>query len=156
MSNKAKTNLQTILACAVLIAAGWCFYNIYAWGTLSVTHSAPWVDAARGRQIGSDTAAIAQSATTSAAVDLAGFSVVGLFIPALTSANLTFTVAPSATGTFQTVKTVAGDAFTVTATTGDFAVSSDELGDLAAYSHIKIVSSVTQAAARTFTWYVKE
>jgi hypothetical protein len=111
--------------------------------------------AGQGRQMGTVTAVISAGTLTSAEVDLEGFVVMGLFIPTIDSANLTFTVSPTTGGTFQTVKDKDGNAFTITAGTGNFAVSSDDMVDISGYRYVKIVSSATQTAEETFTFAVK-
>jgi len=109
-----------------------------------------------GRVYGYVTAVIAKDGTTSAEADLEGMTVMGLLIPTIDSANLTFTVCNTTGGTFQTLKAMDGTAHTITATTGNFALACDDLSDLAAYRYVKIVASAAQTtAARTFTWVLK-
>jgi len=112
--------------------------------------------AGQGRQHGYTTCVIADEGTTSATADIEGYSITGLLIPTIDSANLTFTVSNLVAGTYYTVKDMDGSTFTITAGTGAFAVGSDDLSPLFGYRFIKVVSSATQsAAAVTFTFTVK-
>jgi len=95
------------------------------------------------------------STKTSAAVDLEDAEIFGLILPTLTSTNLTFTVSSTLAGDYVTLKAKDGTALTITATTGAFAICSDDLIGLKGWRFVKIVSSETQLAARTFTWLLK-
>jgi len=100
---------------------------------------------------------IAISGKTSDAVDLEDAEILGLIIPTITSAALTFTVSATKTGTYVTLKSQdASTAFTITASTGNCAIESNDLEALKGYRFVKIVSAETQAAARTFTWLLKK
>ena len=99
---------------------------------------------------------IASSSKTSGVVDLEDCEILGLILPTLTSANLTFTVCATSGGTFVALKSKGASALSITATTGAFAVTSDDLKGLHGYRYVKIVSSETQAAKRTFTWLLKK
>lgn len=110
-----------------------------------------------GRENGYVTCVIAKDETDSAVVDIQGFTVMGLLIPTLDSANLTFKVSNLSDGTFYTVKDKGGaSSLTIAAGTGAFAVESTDLDDLRGYRYIQIIASAGQTtAARTFTWVLK-
>lgn len=117
--------------------------------TVTTTHC-------KGRQYGTTTGVIAQTETTSAQIDLEGFAVTGLFIPAIDSANITFEAAPASGGTFQAIKDADGNAITITAGTGNFAVGCDDMAFIDGYRFVKVVASAAQnTAERTFTFSVK-
>jgi len=110
---------------------------------------------------------IAKDGTISTVVDLEDLSILGLLVPALDSANLTFTASDTSDGTFVTVKTVYLDStdsfaatladFTIPAATGGIAIDSSVLDALKGYRYIKVVASAGQTtAARTFTWILKK
>ena len=102
------------------------------------------------------TCTIAAGGTTSGAVDLEDAEILGLIIPTLVSANLTFTVSSTLAGTYVALKAKGAGALTITATTGGFAVTSDDLIGLKGYRFVKIVADAAQTAtARVFTWLLK-
>ena len=112
--------------------------------------------AGKGRYNGYTTCVIAQDATTSAAADLEGCAIMGLLIPAIDSANLTFTASNLYAGTYYTVKDKDASTFTIAAATGSLAISSDDLTPLAGYRYVKIVASASQtSAAVTFIFTLK-
>jgi len=99
---------------------------------------------------------IAIDGQTSSAVDLEDCEILGLIIPTLISANLTFTVSSALAGDYVTLKSKGATALSITATTGGFAVSSDDLIGLKGYRFVKIVADAQQTTtARTFTWLLK-
>jgi hypothetical protein len=100
-------------------------------------------------------ATIADDGTESEAIDLRGYSMLGLIVPVIDAANLTFKVAEAEGGTYVTVYDDLGAAFTITAAAGSRAISTDDLAALAGYRWVKIVSSETQTADRLFYWVVK-
>lgn len=100
-------------------------------------------------------AVIASGDTESAIADLANYAIAGLLIPTVDSGNLTFKVCDTPGGTFQLLESASAAAIAVTAGTGNFALGADDLTDLAPYRFVKIVSAVTQTAARTFKWVLK-
>ena len=72
-------------------------------------------------------AVIAIDGTTSEAVDLENFAIMGLLIPTLNSGNLTFTVSDIFGGTYQTLASAAAAAaIAVVAGTGNFALGANE------------------------------
>jgi len=100
--------------------------------------------------------AIAIDGLISSAVDLEDAEILGLIIPTLISANLTFTVSSAIAGTYVPLKTKGAAALTITATTGGFAVSSDDLVGLKGYRFVRIVADAQQTTtARIFTWLLK-
>ena len=112
--------------------------------------------AGNGRQNGYIDTVIASGAKESGVADLEGFAVLGLIIPTITSAAITFKVSKIRGGTYVTVKSQdASTAFTITASTGGCAIESNDLDALKGYRYIKVVSANAQAAERTFTWIVK-
>jgi len=98
---------------------------------------------------------ISEDDDLSTEVDLGGYALMGLIIPTIDSANLTFEVSDATGGTFSTLKDKGGTAVTVTAGTGGFAVSADDLAPLAAYRYVKVATSATQTADRTFKFILK-
>jgi hypothetical protein len=92
-------------------------------------------------------ATIAKDASLSGAADLKGHGLIGLIIPTIDSANISFQVSDSLGGAYVDLKDKAGDAITVTAGTGGFAVSADDLGPLAAYRFVKVKASAAQTPA---------
>lgn len=112
--------------------------------------------AGNGRQNGYIDVVILNTGTVSTIADLEGFAVLGLLIPTITSATLTFQVAKERTGTYYTVKSIdASTAFTIAASTGACAVESNDLEALKGYRFIKIVAGASQGAERTLTFVVK-
>ena len=103
------------------------------------------------------TCTIAISGTTSGAVDLEDAEILGLILPTLDSAALTFTVSATLAGTYVTLKSQdASTAFTITASTGGCAIESNDLEALKGYRFVKIVAGAAQTtAAVTFTWLLK-
>ena len=100
---------------------------------------------------------IAINGLTSGAVDLEDCEILGLIIPTLISANLTFTVCDTLAGTYVALKSKGAAALSITATTGDFAVSSDDLTGLRGYRFVKIVADAAQTTtARIFIWQLKK
>ena len=103
------------------------------------------------------TCTIAIDGLTSGAVDLEDAEILGLIIPTLISANLTFTVSSTLAGTYVPLKAKGAGALTITATTGGFAVTSDDLVGLKGYRFVKIVADAAQTTtARVFTWILKK
>jgi hypothetical protein len=92
---------------------------------------------------------------TSDAVDLRGYGLIGLILPALTACNLTFTVSETEAGTYRTVYDDLGAAFTVTAGAGNRAISTDDLAPISAYRWVRVVSSESQGAERILHFIVK-
>ena len=100
---------------------------------------------------------IAIGGTTSGAVDLEDAEILGLILPTLVSANLTFTVSSTLAGDYVALKTKGAAALSITATTGGFAVESDDLVGLKGYRFVKIVADAEQTTtARVFTWLLKK
>lgn len=101
---------------------------------------------------------IAKDGQTSGAVDLEDCEILGLIIPTLDNAALTFTVSSALAGTYVTLKAKdASTALTITASTGGLAIASNDLEGLKGYRFVKIVAGAAQTtAARTFTWLLKK
>lgn len=89
------------------------------------------------------------------AVDLRGYGMIGLIIPDLTSADLTFQVSETEAGVYRTVYNADGTIFTLTTLTGNRAISADDLAPLCAYRWLRIISSEVQGAERIFHFIVK-
>lgn len=107
------------------------------------------------RLASSVTATIASGQTVSGAVSLKGVAV-GLLIPTLDSANLTFQASDALAGTYRTVKDASGAALTITAGTGDLAVGAVVLEPLTAFAFIKVVASAAQSGgARALVFTVR-
>lgn len=98
---------------------------------------------------------IAAQGTLSNAVDLRGYGLIGLILPTITSANLTFRVSETEGGTYRTLNDATGAAVTITASTGNRAIATDGLFPLCAYRWVKVVSSEAQEAERTLHFIVK-
>ena len=100
---------------------------------------------------------IAIDGQTSGVVDLEDAEIVGLIIPTLISANLTFTVSSALAGDYVALKSKGAAALTIAATTGDFAVSSNDLAGLKGYRFVKIYADAQQTVTpRVFTWLLKK
>ena len=95
---------------------------------------------------------IAASGTTSAAINMNGLSLVGIFIPAaFTGTTLTFTGSPDA-ATYYPVKNSSG-AVSYTVTTSEYIAINPQ--DFYGLQYIKIVSGSTEGSARTLTYSLK-
>jgi len=102
------------------------------------------------------TCTIAIDGLTSSAVDLEDCEILGLIIPTLISANLTFTVSSALAGTYVALESKDAAALTIAAATGGFAVVSSDLLGLKGYRFVKIVADAQQTTtARVFTWLLK-
>jgi len=102
-----------------------------------------------------DTATILNGGTTSDAVDLRGYGLLGLILPPLTAGNLTFEASDTETGVYVAVYDALGAAVTIVAGAGSIAIHSDALAPLAGYRWVKIVSAEDQLAAREIIWILK-
>lgn len=98
---------------------------------------------------------IATDDNDTAPADLRGYGLIGLIVPVIDAANLTFYVSEIEGGTYRQLYTAGGAAVTVTGGTGDFAVSASALAGLGAYRWVKIHTSAVQTANRTFKWVLK-
>lgn len=95
-------------------------------------------------------ATIAASGTTSAAVDLEGAALCGLFIPsAFTGTAITFQTAPTLTGTYVNVKDGAGNDYSKTVANSQFIPIAPS--DMAGVRFLKVVSGSTEGAQRVIT-----
>lgn len=107
------------------------------------------------------TAIILNAASLSGEVDIEGFKIVAIEIPAAwTAANLTFQAASAPGGTFKNVFDDAGVEVTVTAAADRIIGLDDKLPELAALRHLKVRSGtsavpVNQGADRTLTLIMK-
>lgn len=102
-----------------------------------------------------ENATITAQGTTSNVVDLRGYGLIGLILPALTAANLTFLVSEAEGGTYRVLNDAAAAAVTITAGAGDRAIATDGLVPLSAYRWVKVVSSEAQEAERILHFIVK-
>lgn len=102
-----------------------------------------------------DTAAtIAISTTTSAAVDLQGYALVGLITPAaLTGSTMTFTASPN-DGTYTALYNAGGTALSATVAASRTILFTP--GDFVGVRFIKLVSGSTESAARTITLILRK
>lgn len=98
---------------------------------------------------------IAAGGTESDLVDIGNRAIVGLIMPAIVSAALTFKVAANPADTPVLVKNLALTALTVSASVGGIAIDCDALVGLSGFRYIQIVSGATQTSAVTFKWVVK-
>ncbi|MFQ5850898.1 MAG: hypothetical protein ACE5JU_09955 [Candidatus Binatia bacterium] len=107
------------------------------------------------------TATIAAAASLSGEIDLEGFKIIGIVMPAAwTAANLTFQAADVTGGTFQDVFDDAGTEVTVTVAAARYIGLDATMPELAGIRFLKIRSGtsavpVNQAAARTLTLILK-
>ena len=93
------------------------------------------------------TATIASSGTVSAAVDLAGTSLVGIQLPAaFTGTSLGFQAATSLAGTYQAVIDGSGAALTKNISQGKYLLLDPT--EFAGIQYLKVVSGSTEASAR--------
>jgi hypothetical protein len=91
---------------------------------------------------------IAVSTTVSAAVDLLGFTLVGLILPAaFTGTAITFQVSDSLAGTYVPLRDATGAAVSVTVAQGTAAVLDPTT--FAGWRFVKLVSGSAEAADRT-------
>lgn len=110
-----------------------------------------------GRENGYIPVIIADNGTDSEIADLGGCAILGLLIPTLDTANLTFKVSNLSDGNWYTVKDKGGaNTLTIAAGTGAFAVESGDLDDLKGYRFVKIIADASQTnGPRTLIWIVK-
>ena len=109
-----------------------------------------------GRENGYISVIIADEGTESEIADLAGFAVLGLLIPTIDAASLTFQVSNLSTGTFYTVKAKDLAVLTIASGTGALAIDSTVLDGLKGYRFVKIKASAAQnGGPRTLIWIVK-
>jgi len=94
--------------------------------------------------------------SNSDAVDLRGYGLLGLIVPALDQgSNLQFAVADTEDGTYRAVYGAGGVAVTITLAGGVAAISTAALAPLAAYRWVKIHATVKQTADAIFIWLLK-
>lgn len=102
-------------------------------------------------------AVIASSGDTSAAVDVNGTTVCGIYTPsALTGDTLSFEAAQASDGTFVPVKDDEGNEYTVTVATSEAGFYYIPPAILSGVQFLKVKSSGTEAAERTFKLAVRE
>lgn len=98
-------------------------------------------------------ATIASSATTSAAIPLNGFSVVGIAFPAaFTGTTVTFTGSATAGGTYLPIYNASGQVSYTIAQGRYYAIASSDLDGI---QFLKIVSGSTEGGARTLVVSIK-
>lgn len=99
-------------------------------------------------------AVISASGTTSAAISMNGFSLVGITTPAaFTGTTLTFTTSTTLAGTYVPVNSTSGTAVSYTVTTSNYYAI--EPKDFYGCAFIKIVSGSTEGSARTLVCSIK-
>lgn len=98
---------------------------------------------------------IASGLQESAAIDMAGFTLCGILLPAaFTGTALTFEVSDSLTGTFVPLKsTTSGSALSYTVAQATFAAIDPK--DFQGVQFLKIKSGTAEGAARALTLYAK-
>jgi hypothetical protein len=95
------------------------------------------------------TATIASGASTSAAVDLNGYTLVGLVMPsAFTGTTMTFTMSPN-DGTYVSITNAGGTALSATVAASKCILFTP--GDFVGVRFIKLVSGSSEGAGRTIT-----
>lgn len=96
---------------------------------------------------------IASAATTSSAIDIGGYTVVGISFPAaMTGTTTTFTIAPSYTGTYVAAYTASGALSYTTAASRYYSI--DPVISHG-WRYIKVVSGSAEGADRVLTLYLK-
>jgi len=105
--------------------------------------------ASQGRLISGVPVVIANGGTASAAISLAGMSLVGIQFPAaFTGTTVTFTASDAVAGTYVVVKTgTGGSSLSYTVAQGTFAAIDPK--DFQGMSFLKIVSGSAEGGART-------
>lgn len=100
-------------------------------------------------------AVIAASGTTSAALDLEGFSLVGIKVPAaFTGTALTFSVCDTLAGTYVPLKvTTSGTALSYTVSQGNYYAIDPK--DFYGVRFLKIISGSTEGTQRTLLCSLK-
>jgi hypothetical protein len=95
-------------------------------------------------------AVIAQSGTASAAVDLMGTTLAGLFTPAaLTGTAMTFSTSPTADGTYTVIEAGAGSSYSVTVSASKFIAV--DTAKFLGVRFLKVISGSAEAASRSIT-----
>jgi len=102
-----------------------------------------------------DTVTILDTETTSEAVDLRGYGLLGLILPDLTAGNLTFEASDIEAGPYVAVHDDLGAPVAIVAGAGDVAIDTEALAPLAGYRWVKIVSAAAQGADREIIWILK-
>ena len=101
-------------------------------------------------------ATIAKDGTVSSAVGLGDADIVGLDIPLIDNAILTFSASLTFTGTYRTVKGLTLVALVTAIGTGEIALGADVLAPLRGCPFVKITASNAQTtAAVDFTFTIK-
>lgn len=98
---------------------------------------------------------IANTAQESAAIDLAGFTLCGILLPAaFTGTAITFEVSDSLAGTFVALKsTTSGTALSYTVAQGTYAALDPK--DFQGVNFLKLKSGTAEGADRALTLYAK-
>lgn len=97
---------------------------------------------------------IAASGTTTPAINLGGFSLCGILLPAaFTGTALTFEASVDGTNFFPVKSTTSGSALSYTVAQGTFAAINPQ--DFQGVQYLKIVSGSTESAARNLTLALK-
>ncbi len=100
------------------------------------------------------TVTVASGDTTSAAINLGCFTLVGVQMGTITGTALSFTGAVSSDATYAAVKsTVSGTALSYTVASNTFAAVDPK--DLYGLTFLKVVMGTAQASNRTLTLYLK-
>lgn len=108
----------------------------------------------QGQMIYNKTVVVASGGATSAVIDMKGFSLVGVLLPAtFTGTTLTFTVSVDGTNFFALKSTTSGTALSYTVVQGTYAA----IDPFPFYGvrYLKIVSGSTEGANRTLTLALK-
>lgn len=105
---------------------------------------------------GIKTATIASGATESDAIDLGGYALAALHMPAaFTGSAITVMAAPTLTGTYQALYADSVQVSLEVAASRVVAFGGDEAMAIAACRFIKLVSGSAEAAARSITLLLK-
>ena len=89
------------------------------------------------------------------AVDLRGYGLLGLIVPAIDNAAITFYVSDTQAGTYVQVQNATPAAVTIAASVGGIAIDSTVLDALKGYRWVKVHTEADQTADRTFLWILK-
>lgn len=98
------------------------------------------------------TRTIANGGTTSQAIDLNGYSVIGLYIPTLTNGTLKPQVSHDNSAWSDLKEKDGTTTLQIAASTGGFAVDGDFLARLMGYRYLRWVAGAAQGEERTLTY----
>ena len=96
------------------------------------------------------TATIASGGTTSEEINLADFTLNGIFLPStFDGTTITFTASPESGGTFVAVEDAAGSTYTLTTSGASKYIPITNLAIFSGLQYIKVVSGTSQSTTDT-------